>query len=173
MVTRFMPEVTLNDADFDMAIQVGLQRETVWQNAKEPSLAIKFDRDRHLAANIQATAAEIAVARYLNREWLGATYTGPQGCDVDPNIEVRLTERGRGLFIKNREITNTDWQKPPSTVYVLTYETEQVDTFNLAGWITLGDALEHARRYEHNKVIGWICPPTMLRPVEELYGALN
>lgn len=168
---RVMPSIQLNSDDIDLARQVGLERESTWQQSQQPSLAIVYDSVRHLEANIIATQAEIAVARYLNREWLGQTYTGPQGCDVAPNIEVRLTNVGRGLYIKNREVTNTLWEKKPSTIYTLVYETDEIGRFDLAGWITLNDGLRYAERYQSGNVIGWIVPITRLHSMELLRDA--
>jgi hypothetical protein len=168
-MNRLLRSVELPQHVYQKAIDVGLEREQTWQHAQERSLAVKYRPDKHAEFNIAATAAEIAVAHYLGREWLGAIYDGPASYDVAPNIEVRCTENPKhGLFIKNREVQPGPYEKSPSSIYALTFTTSNPRTFQLAGYIRLDDAIRIATRWERNGIIGWIVNSNDLRDLDEL-----
>ena len=121
---------------------------------------------------MRAFSAELMVSGYLGQEWQ-IDYTGPNGFDVAPNIEVRNTQPGRALYIKHRELVPGPYEKPPHTRYVLTWTGDDPTKIALVGWLTLEQAIEDARTHEvGDKVYGYLVPAENLWPIERLKNAL-
>jgi hypothetical protein len=169
--------VELNTFDFALAILQGEKHEALYRpmrsrGAKQPSFVSTWTDDDKLKAQIGAAAAEIAVARYLNAEWIADQYNGRHGFDVAPNIEVRYSITKIGLWIKEREVMPGPYRKPPSSRYVLTYPTDKPNVISIIGFINLDYGLSNSRRYRKNGVTGWVVDPNDLWPIERLKKVL-
>lgn len=170
-----MVAVTISDADYQLAVASGRERHSVMKHLPQQSLAVVYDDDEHLIQNIRSAAAEIAVARHLKSEWLGAHYGGATGYDVAPNIEVRTTRPGRPLFIKDREVQPGRYQKKPADNFVLVYQhDDDFNTYELVGFIRLDYGWQIADRYTKNgRILGWTIDPIKLWKMERLEKAVD
>ena len=169
-----MVTVTITVESFERAQKLGHKVTRDTEKRIEPSMVNKEPVRGRLLNNIGSIVAEMAVAQYLNRRWLGDEYTGPAGFDVEPNIEVRTTEPKLGLYIKHREVNKTAHEKPPSANYVLTWFTENNRTVHLVGFMRLDYALSASKPHRHNgQTMGYIVDYDDLWPIERLYAALN
>lgn len=169
-----MVTVTISETQFDEAQKIGHEKTRRLTGRPEPSMVNHQPARGHLLIHIGTVVAEMAVAQYLNQPWIGDTYNGPAGFDVAPNIEVRSTDPKLGLYIKNREVTKTNYQKPPSANYVLTWFTNNNRTVHLVGFMRLDYALSASRPHRNNaQTMGYIVDHDSLWPIERLYDALN
>jgi len=169
-----MVTVTISVESFEHAQTLGHKVTRDTEQRIEPSMVNKEPTRGRLINNIGSIVAEMAVAQYLNRRWLGDEYNGPAGFDVEPNIEVRTTDPKLGLYIKHREVTKTPHEKPPSANYVLTWFTQNNRTVHLVGFMRLDYALSASKPHKHNgKTMGYIVDHDSLWPIERLYDTLN
>lgn len=169
-----MVTVTISEKQFERARALGLDKTRQLNGRPEPSMVNAEPTRGRLVNNVLTIVAEMAVAVYLERDWIGDTYTGPAGYDVEPNIEVRTTDPQLGLYIKHREVTPGDYQKTPSTNYVLTWFTNNNRTIQLVGFMRLDYALSASRPHRNNgQTMGYIVNYDALWPIEKLYAALN
>jgi hypothetical protein len=146
--------VELGSEDCELAVRRAIDAEHDWKNSAQPSMSNKLTGDEHLLSNISSYAAEIAVARCLDRAW-NTDYTGRNGYDIYPNIEVRSTTPGRNLFIKDREVQPGEYRKHPDSIYVLTYILSMFE-IEIVGYTLLSEGLFKAREFNKNGVRGWI-----------------
>lgn len=165
-----MVTVTITDADYELAIKSGTVRHETLSRSKQSSMPVIFAPEEHLIQNIRSTAAEIAVARYLNREWLGAQYGGPLGYDVAPNIEVRTRPQGKGLYIKDREIQPGRWQKKPGDLFILVWQNDDdFKRFDIIGGLQLDYAWRASDPWRKDgKLWGWQVPHDHLWRIEKI-----
>ena len=164
-----MVTVTLNDDDYQLAVRIGSQRHKTMNGTSQPSMPIIFEPAEHLIQNIRSTAAEIAVARYLDTQWLGEQYGGPLGYDVFPNIEVRTRNVGKGLYIKDREVQPGKYRKKPADRFVLVWQTDNFQQFQLPGFIQLDYGWSRAEPWRKDgKLWGWQVNINDLWPIEKL-----
>lgn len=152
-----MIRVTISDLDYERAVETGKERHRTLSLSKQSSMPVIFSPEEHLIQNIRSTAAEIAVARHLGREWLGADYGGPLGYDVAPNIEVRTRPNGKGLYIKDRELQPGRWQKKPGDLFILVWQNDaDFKTFDIIGGMQLDYAWRQAEPWRRDgKLWGW------------------
>ena len=169
-----MVTVTLNETDFEQARLAAIQKTHNLVGRRQPSMINDQPKNGFLLTYLATIVAEMGVAQYLNRRWIGDKYNGPAGFDVEPNIEVRTTEPKLGLYIKHREVNKTAHEKPPSANYVLTWFTENNRTVHLVGFMRLDYALSASKPHKHNgQTMGYIVDYDDLWPIERLYDTLN
>jgi hypothetical protein len=104
--------------------------------------------------DIQAAAAELAVAKALNRYWVAGvnTYTMP---DVGRNIEVRCTKYPNGkLAIRDRDQDD----RPFVLVRGI------IPTFEIVGWIYARDAKQEQWKEAMTWGEAYMVPEDALRP---------
>lgn len=163
-----MTVIRLTDAQYATVVQHAKTRlcET-YGRGSEPSMAHKRNQAQQLDIWIRSIAGEIAVAQYLDAEWIGDTYNGPAGFDIKPNIEVRTTTPGRNLYIKGRELDPGRYEKPPHTRYFLTWvPNADRQVIKLVGWLPLYEALEHMTPHHANgQLYGYTVAHEHLWPV--------
>ena len=165
--------ITLTDEQVANVKAVALEVHNRRKHAGLGAMNRQYDEPLRLQLITRAFMAEFATALYLNRNW-NCEYGGPKGCDVEPNIEVRSCEHGRRLYIKDREIKPGPYQKPPKTNYVLAWFCDHLRDVDLVGFNALDAAIATSTPHqEHGKTFGWMVPAEKLRPIEELYAALN
>lgn len=169
-----MHTVTLSEADYQLAVRNGIEREQTWKHAKQSSMPVIFGPEEHLIQNIKSTAAEIAVARFLDADWIGEKYDGPLGADVAPNIEVRTRPAGKPLWIKDREVTPGNYRKRPTTPLVQTWMTDDPKTYTIVGFIQLDYGWSCSKPWRRDgKLWGWEVAVDDLWPIERLRKALH
>jgi hypothetical protein len=123
------PRIVLSPDDLEWALGVGFARyeRSEVQGYARGVITTMDNRERHL----QAACSELAVARYLDADWLGsdpdAFHAVP---DVAPDVEVRRARaRDWGLLVTDRDV--------PERRYVLAFGRQ--GRWEILGWCR-GDA---------------------------------
>lgn len=161
-----MVTVTLSRAERDRA---DLEAEERYNRTvgigNEPSMIHKrTPSEQHLIWR-RSCAAELAVAKYLDAEWITG-YGGPASFDVAPCIEVRSTTPGGNLYIKGRELDPGRYEKPPYTRYFLAWIGDDLGTVTLAGWTQLVEAMDYLEpHYYRGEINGYWVHRDHLWPV--------
>lgn len=115
-------------------------------------------------SDVQACAAELAVAKALDRYWADSAELDPDGDvgSLPPHVHVRHTPLAAGRLI----LRPTD---PDDGVFVLV--TGELPTFEVVGWLggregKVGEPVDVG----NGRPPCWMVPRAALRPIEELRG---
>lgn len=150
-------EVELLDEDLAHAAHVGVRRRV--DSLHKPGRYGAEDSGPHMwTQDIEAAAAELAVALYLDLPWNGEQPLAP--VDVGRNIQVRHTQRSGGCLIVHGTERDQD-------IFVLV--TGDMGRYKLRGWLE-GAACKQ-QRYLFTPPSGrtaYFVPQDQLAPMPEL-----
>jgi len=111
--------------------------------------------------DVQAAAAEMAVAKALDIYWDGSVGTFKSKADIGLNIEVRHSIKGPSLIIRPGDQRNS--------VYI--YVEGKLPDYEVKGYMTYEEAEENKEKYWKNpggKGRVWFVPPSDLHPITDL-----
>ena len=118
--------ITLEPHELTLACLVGVLRQAYAGAAgleHDPPVA---DKDGGFVRHIIGAAAELAVAKFLNRYWR-AGVGAPGGMDVGDDIDVKYSDCDKGGILVPKR------QARPDTRYVRVRG--EIPTFEILGWI--------------------------------------
>ena len=144
-----MIEVKLSADEMYQAAIIGAQRRITCMFGRNADKRQKDRRNNNWTIDIEACGAEIAVAKLLNKYWIGGSFDGQQKYDV-ANKQVRHTPHDNGvIYIYPRD--------DPSHEYILV--TGIAPDFKIIGSI-LGKTVQNLG-YTHD---WWLYPKAKLIP---------
>lgn len=154
--------ITLSADELLCAVVVAAQRKIASDRRRasgyESRRAEHYEEVRTWDQEIESSAAEMAVARWRNRYWMGSSFdSSTPGTDAG-NAQVRWTEHRNGHLIVYEEDSE-------DAVFVLV--TGRSPTFAIIGWTYGADARNPEFWRDDVKCASWWVPQNALRQVGE------
>jgi len=155
-------EVRLTWPEVFAATQVGMMRTLASLKNQRHDMAGYVKNDAYWDADIQAAAAECAVAKALGKYWPASVNTFKGKPDIPPDIEVRQTHHANGrLLIRERD--------DPGYKYVLV--TGRIPTFEIRGFILGNDGKNHLFQDAPNdRAPAYFVPQDKLNELDAING---
>jgi len=161
------PIVVLDKADLLRAVPIGAMRKALHRLAshrgeKRPDgNGQRGGEERSPWDEVEAAAAEYAVAKYLHRFWPADFAKRRKSVDILPDIEVRLTKYETGHLLIYDEDN-------PAYKFVLV--TGAIPEFTIRGWLLGEDAMnaDYWGRTREDRAACFMVPQDRLRPIAEL-----
>lgn len=164
----FALEVDLDEFEVRQGVMAAMERRLLAMRRRRPQLHGADARNNEWQIEVMGCLAEMAVAKYLDRFWVGATNRSLKSLPGDVGVvQVRSTQHHDGHLI----VYGTDPDAAPF-VLAIVGSTFVADTANLrvrlAGWTTGEAAKANAaprKGYTGNEF--WV-PQSRLRPMSTL-----